>query len=212
MPISKDFTKVVLREVEQGLADVGFERRRPRIVVRNCGADVLGTVGLNVAIQRGGGILEVNPVVGVRHQQIERLVATLTGDAFDEVVPPTLAGNVGYLSPQNRYVAFLFSETAEIEQVASQLCDAVATHGIAFIEKMTGVAELVHAMQTVRFGIPFVTDYRIPVGLALLGQHEEAQRFLARKIVELGTRSDPEAVRFRGFADMTAAHFRLSVP
>jgi hypothetical protein len=193
---SNDFTKAVLREVDQRLHDVGFERRRPRILVRDSGEDVLGTVGLNVAIRRGGGILEINPVVGVRHQQIERLVATLTGDALDEVVPATLAGNVGYLSPQNRYVAFLFAETGEIAPVATQLCGAVATYGLAFIEKVTGLAELVRAMQNARFGIPFVTDYRIPVGLALLGQHEEAQRFLARKIVERGTRSDPEAVRF----------------
>lgn len=198
--IPKDFTKSVLASVHRELGSLDFEKRKAGIFVLKVTPDVLGTVGLNTATGRGAGVLEINPVVGVRNQQIERLVAELSGDAFDELIPPTLAGNVGYLSPANRYLPFLFTQDTATEGVASQLCDAVKTHGLPFIKKVADLAALVEAMQTARFGIPFVTEYRIPVGLFLLGDRAKAKTFLAAKLGEIGTRSDPAALRFKSFA------------
>jgi hypothetical protein len=198
--LPKDFTKSVIASVQQELGTLGFEKRKAGILALKVQADVLGTVGLNTATGRGAGVLEINPVVGIRNQQIERLVAELSGDAFDEVIPPTLAGNVGYLSPENRYLPFLFTVDGGVEDIARQLCDAVRMHGLSFIKKMTNLATLVDAMQTVRFGIPFVTEYRIPVGLLLLGDHSKAKGFLTSKLAEIGTRGDPAAVRYKNFA------------
>jgi hypothetical protein len=61
----------------------------------------------------------------VRNQQIERLLAELLNEPFDELIPPTLAGNIGYLSPADRYVPFLFTEDIAIEVVAAGLSIAV---------------------------------------------------------------------------------------
>jgi hypothetical protein len=198
--ISKDFTKSVLATVQQELGTLGFEKRKASIFTLPFTIDVLGSVGLNTATRRGAGILEINPVIGVRNQQIERLVAELLGEAFDELIPPTLAGNVGYLSPANRYLPFLFTEDTAVEEIANQLSDAVKTYGIPFMKKLTDLTALVEAMQTARFGMPFVIDYRIPAGLLLLGNRGKAKAFVAAKLNEIGTRNDPAALRYKGFA------------
>src|SRR3974390_1349222 len=158
--LPKDFTKGVIASVQQELGTLGFEKRKAGILTLKIQTGVLGTVGLNTATGRGPGVLEINPVVGVRNQQIERLVAELCGDPFDELIPPTLAGNVGYLSPANWYLPFLFSQDTEIGGVSAQLCDAVRVHGLPFIKEAANLAALVEAMQTGRFGIPFVIVYR----------------------------------------------------
>lgn len=198
--IPKDFTKSVLASVQRELSSLGFEKRKAGILVLKITADVIGTVGLNIASGHGAGVLEINPVIGVRNQQIERLVAELSGDTFDELVPPTLAGNVGYLSPENRYAPFLFTVDLEIGDVARQLCHAVEMHGLPFQREVANLASLVDAMQTARFGIPFVTEYRIPVGLLLLGDYSQAKGFLVAKLSEIGRRGDPAAIRYKNFA------------
>ena len=197
--ISKDFTKRVRGTVQKALGVLGFQKRKAGILTLSVTPIVVGSVGLNVAIGRGAGILEINPVVGVRNQEIERLVAELVKETFDEVIPPTLAGNVGYMSPANRYTPFLFTEDTAVEAVADELREAVATNGLPFIKKNADLGTLVEAMQTVRFGIPFVVEYRIPVGLFLLGDHARVEAFIAARVAEIGARNDPAALRYKSF-------------
>jgi hypothetical protein len=199
----RNFTRSVVTRVQQELGALGF-RSRKGILTLNVQVGVIGTVGLNKARGHGLGVLEVNPVVGIRNQNIERLVAELCEDAFDEVIPPTLAGNIGYLSPANHYLPFLFRQDGDIGGTARELCEAVKLFGLPFINECSDLLALVHAMQTARFGIPSVTDYRLPVGLWLLGEHIKAKAFLAARVEDIGARKDPAAIRYMRFAERLA--------
>jgi hypothetical protein len=179
-------TKTAFGLVQNRLAGSGFKKRKPGILTSFISDDVLGWVGLNKATRGRGDALEVNPVVGVRNQRIERLVAELTGDAFDELIPPTIAGNVGYLSPAHRYLAFTFSDSGPNEEVADRLCEAVNMHGLPFMKKAADLRTLVEAMQTTRLETPEQLNYRIPVGLWLLANAEEAKAFIATRLSEIG--------------------------
>jgi ABC-type branched-subunit amino acid transport system ATPase component len=53
------------------LGSAGFRKRSGDVYTRQVAEDVLGWLGLNRAVNRGDGLLEVNPVVGVRHQVLE---------------------------------------------------------------------------------------------------------------------------------------------
>src|ERR1700690_3262959 len=97
MAISVSIMNTVFCVVETQLVAHGFERRKSGIFTIKMSADAIGWIGLNTATRGQKGFLEINPVVGVRNQQIERLVAELTGEKFDEITPPTLCGNTGYM-------------------------------------------------------------------------------------------------------------------
>lgn len=199
MPVSKELTKSVYSSVQSELEALGFEKRKPEILTLPLTSEVLCWVGLNKAVGRGD-VLEINVVVGVRHQGIERLLSELLGESFNELTPPTLAGNIGYLSPTNRYLPFLFTNIESIPSVADQLCADVKTHGLAFAHRVTSLAALVNEMQTARFSMPEQMSYRIPVGQLLLGEHKKAATFTQKKLGEIGARIDPAALRYKAFA------------
>lgn len=198
-------TKTAFGLVEDRLAGLGFKKRKPGILSSPISDDTVGWVGLNKAIRGRNGALDLNPVVGVRNQRIEQLVAELAEDALDDLIPPTVAGNVGYLSPAHRYQVFTFSESASNDEVADRLCGAVKVHGLPFMKKMVDLRSLVETMQTTRLGMPEQLNYRIPVGLWLLQEAEKAKAFVAAKLSEIGTRTDPAALRYKSFAARLSA-------
>jgi hypothetical protein len=162
--------------------------------------DVIGWIGLNKAIRGQGGVLEINPVVGVRNQQIERRVSDLTGDKFSEVVPPTLSGNLGYLMPENKYRPFMFHENDPIEPIVEELVAEVQTYGLPFVRTNADMGNLVKNLSTCRFAVSFVAAYRIPIGFFLLGQLDDAGAFLETERAKVEASEDPAALRFKAFA------------
>jgi hypothetical protein len=207
MNASIDFMKDALRLLESSLGSLGFERRKPGILTRPMGEDSLGWIGLNKATRGQKGLLEINPVVGVRNQPIEKLVAEMVGEPFDEVVPATLAGNVGYLTPSNKYRVYTFSLDAPLETVASELVQDVRQHGLPFINGHVQMDAVVEGLRTRRFAIQFMADYRVPAGLYLLGRTEEAEAYLKSKSTETGTRNDA-TLRYQAFAAKLAERLR----
>ena len=197
---SFSITKTAFGLLQDRFAGLGFEKRKSGIFSSIISDDVIGWVGLNKATRGRSDALEINPVVGVRNQRIERLVAELAGDTFDDLIPPTIAGNVGYLSPARRYLPFTFAESVSNEEVADQLCEAIKAHGLPFMKKAADLRALVEAMQTLRFGMAEQLSYRIPVGLWLLADTEKAKAFVAAILTEIGMRSDPAALRYKTFA------------
>jgi len=204
--MSREFTKSVLKETWEGLESVGFKKGGAGLLISHVSEDVLGIVGTNTARGRGAGILEINAVMGVRNQRIERMLSSLMGEPFNEFVPPTLAGNIGYLSPANAYMPFLFSPDKPITPIVQEVVLVVREYGLPFLEKVANLSNLVGAMQTARFGIPSVVEYRIPIGLFLLGERASASEFIAGKLENIGSRADPAAQRYKSFAQKLLEH------
>ena len=89
MRVPKDFTKDVFALLHDRLGALGFRKRKPQVVSLLVDEGVLGLIGLNKATGRGAGILEINPVIGIRNQTIERMVSGCLGEPFDELNPFT---------------------------------------------------------------------------------------------------------------------------
>ncbi len=198
--MASDFTKNVFRTICTNLTVLGFEQQKPGLFVLRITEDTLGWLGLNKAVRGQAGVLEINPVVGVRSQHIEKLVAELSGEPFDESVPATLAGNIGYLTPANKYRPYNLSENSAAETVAHELVAEVSQYGLPFIRNHTEMAALVKGLRSFRFAIHFLADYRIPVGLSLLDQLGEAEAYVKAKLAELAGQQDPAALRYKAFA------------
>jgi hypothetical protein len=208
MNVSPGFIKSVFRATYSHLAVLGFEKQKPGLLTIRITEDVLGWLGLNKAVRGQAGGLEINPVVGVRSQPVEKLVADLSGTPFDKFVPATLAGNIGYMMPANKYRPYNFSTSTPLETVVKELVDDLRRYGLPFIRNHTEMVALVKGLHTSRFAIRFMADYRIPAGLFLLGQLDEAEAYLKAKLADLGDRRDPAALRYKVFA-ATFAETRL---
>ena len=104
MGIASEFAQHVEQLISVRLSAEGFRKSsKGGIFVKDVAPEVLCWVGLNKAGVKETGF-EVNLVVGVRHQEVERQLAALLDEPWDPVIPPTLATNVGYLSPSGRYL------------------------------------------------------------------------------------------------------------
>ena len=190
---------------ERELAPLGFRRRAQGVVTLDVAEDVLGWLGLNRAIR--SGILKVNPVVGVRHQRVERLVAELTGVRFHPWLPPTLSSHLGYLMPQRAYVPWTVRAVEEVPAVAAAMAAAVQQHGLPFVQANASLATLAASLAG-GMGMPEQVGYRLPVVWHLLGDDARAEAALAQQVGWQGEGDHPAAREFRAFAEALRRRLR----
>lgn len=200
MPVPKELIKSAFSEIHEALSGLGFDKRKQEILTKTISAETIGWIGLNKATGSGAGPLEINVVVGVRNQPLERLVAEMVGENYSDVIPPTLAGNIGYLSPMNKYKPFYFESVEGIRGTVADLCAEVRDSGLPFIQRVSELPSLINVMETARFGIPEPLAYRIPAGYKLMGDHAKASTYVEKRLAGLGDRTDPAAQRYRNFS------------
>ncbi|MDR1450598.1 MAG: hypothetical protein LBI84_10470 [Propionibacteriaceae bacterium] len=186
-------------DVSQRLQTVGFKKRAGLLFTRDIADDVLGWLGLNRASRHTpAGCYEINPVVGIRHQGVERIIAELRKEKFHPYMPPTVSRPLGYLMPDPRYRSWTVSETNSGQSINS-LIEAIEDHAAPFIEShatLAGVCELLDD----KMGFDHQLVYRRPVAWLLAGDIPRALRLVATAEEALGGRSDAAALEFRSFA------------
>lgn len=192
-------TVELIDAVRPGLADLGFKKRSGEIFTAELADGVLGWLGLNRAYRRGEDRMEVNPVVGVRHQEVERLVAELSDEPFHPYIPPTVSTPLVYLPPGGQYEPWLFGH-GEPAGPAASLVAAVRDSGLPF---MATAVSLDGLRRQIEAGMGFAHQlvYRLPVVCLLAGDRAAGRQALDASVAELGDRQDPAAVELRAFAE-----------
>src|SRR5690606_28945056 len=181
------------------LAELGFKKRAGYTFTLDVAPGVLGVLGFNQATKHlGPGEVEINPIVGARFQEVERLVAECRGDKFHGYLPATVASPLGYLMPEKTYVAWMFGPESP-EEVASDMVDAIATHGIPFMRSVVNLDDLRRLQD--RYGIDYQLPYRTSAAALLAGDVEQARALLDNALADIGLATDLAAARFRGFAE-----------
>jgi hypothetical protein len=181
------------------LAKIGLKKRAGYVFTLDLAPNVLGWLGLNRATRHHGpGEVEINPIIGVRFQDIERLVAECRGEKFHAYLPPTVSSPLGYLMPENKYMAWMFVPGGS-EEVASDMANAIAMHGVPFMRSALGLADVRPRLQDC-FDPSNKLDYRRPVAALLAGDIEQAHALLENSLATLGARTDLAAEDFRRFA------------
>lgn len=196
----KEIGSRVREVVREDLAGLGFKKRAGDIFTRNINSEVLGWLGLNRATKGRLGVLEINPVVGVRHQPTERLLAELREEKFHAYVPPTLSVHLGYLMPERKYTPWLFPEGEDPAKQASSMIQAVSESGVSFMDENATLESMVATMKASGFGIPEQQHFRLPVMYYLMGQKGRAEEYIESQLNELGERDDLAAEYYRSFA------------
>jgi hypothetical protein len=182
------------------LAELGFKKRAGEVYTLPLSDEVLGWLGLNRATRHHQpGEVEINPVVGIRNQQVERLVAELQGEKFHGYSPPTASSPLGYLFPEPRYRSWIFAPDRG-DGPAADLASAVATHAMPFIRSLTDLPALCRALDN-RLGIEHQLAYRRPVAWLLAGDPARAIQALDESLGKLAQSQDLYAAELRRFAE-----------
>lgn len=182
-----------------GLLALGFRKRAGLVfTMPMAGDEVIGWLGLNTATRREKGATTLNPVVGVRHQAVERMVAQLRGDRFHPYVPPTISRPLRYLLNVERRVDWTLHEGPSNASVVDDVIDAVDTVGLAYMRSCEGLPAIISALRA-GDGIGPQNAYRLPTALLLDDRAAEAAAALDHDLDGLGSRSDPAATDLRAF-------------
>jgi hypothetical protein len=182
------------------LANIGFRKRAGDVFTLETAPGVLGWLGLNRATQhRPPGEVEINPVVGVRFQDVERLVAECRGDNFHPYQPPTISSSLGYLMPEKKYKAWIFAP-GHSEEAATDMARAIDTYGVPFMRSVVDLAALRRQLQG-GAGVEHQLAYRRPAAALLAGEPEQTRALLDEALDAIGARTDLAAADFRRFAE-----------
>lgn len=193
-------TRAILRDVRDGLeerlAGDGFRRRAGFLYSVPVTPGVVGWLGLNRILGQPGLLLSINPVVGVRHNEVELLVSSLAGNRSDPKTT-TFAEPLSYVMPEKQYREWSFRAVEDIPYVLDDLAAAIKDHGLPNMRRWANLSALLEVIQ--RDGE--ILEYqarRVPAALALLGRKSEAARSVSMYLERLAGRlSYPEYLKIR---------------
>jgi hypothetical protein len=190
----------------EAMGRLGFKKRRGLIFTIPLREDkVTGWIGLNTASRYGGnrGEVTLNPVVGVRHDEVEEVVARLRREKFHPYIPPTVSSTLRHIIPPgDRHNWIVIGDDAHDLDVAAKVSGAVENWGFEFMRKSENLQGVIAALQAGQ-GHVHQNAYRLPVALVLAGRTMDAERNIDDAVKGLGARTDLAALQFRDFA----AHF-----
>lgn len=147
------------------------------------------------------GIVEVWPVIGIRHQGVERIVAEIRGDRFHPYVPPTVSKPLGYLMPAHRWTTWAVDTSdgcANSMSAIGDLVNAVRHHGLSFMRRHGNLHGICALMEELPAWQPWF--YRRPVAWLLAGDLARAQSSLQDALGRVGDADQGAVQEFRRFA------------
>lgn len=192
--------------LREPLEQMGLRKRASEIFTLPLADGVLGWLGLNHATHhRPPGEVAIHPVVGVRHQAVERLIARLRSESFHEYLPPTISTPIVHVMSESRYMAWEFGGQHGTT-AAADLISALADYGVPFMRAHVRLPAIVEAIGQ---GFCQNPEYRLPASLEVMGRHNEAKAVMARFVDELGGRQDLAAQQLRNFASALSTEIDL---
>ncbi|WP_321872638.1 hypothetical protein [Burkholderia ubonensis] len=149
----------------------GFKRRSGEIFTLQLAEGFIGWLGLNRTSHPEG--FDLNPVVGVRCQELEDLLSTLLKERLHKYVPPTVAISLGYLMPERQYRSWILREESAAS-IAADMVAAIVRYGVPFMASACTLCEMGRLLESPRFTSADHAAYRRPLIKWLLGDRKGA--------------------------------------
>jgi hypothetical protein len=203
-------TSTPLATLDGALRNIGFVGRAQRVYLRPLVDGVAAWLGLNVATR--GGLLQVNPVVGVRHEPLEGLLGALRPSKAGSRSAPvaSVTTPLGQLMPERRLRLWAFhapDERAEVGAVVSDLMVELDQWATPFQDQASTLVGLRAAMEQ-GYGYPFENGYRLPLTYLLENDSLGCLRALAEGSARWGIGASPAALQYRAFAERVRARLQ----
>lgn len=192
------FAKSILTSVEERLASLSFCKKGGSFFLK-LEKDTSGYVSFNVSTHLPQNRVGVSPIVGVVYSPIEDLVTKLCRPPFAD--GPTISTAVGYLTPEGRFLEWVFDPTLDATPELVKMTRAIQEYGLPFIQEHTALHSIITDLEGKRFTINDTRRYRLPAAYLLAGRKEEALRFVEHELKDLDARTDPTTAQFRDFVN-----------
>lgn len=176
-----DLRTRVDQALEVRLAELGFNRARDGLYLREIAPDVAAWVGIGLASRKRGGEVDADPMVGVRYEPVERLVPSAA--AHDATVFRPLYELIG-----SGYTTWSFGPDNVNEQ-ADALAEAIQDAAMPFMQSLTSPEAIKAALTSWAFAD--IRRRRLPAFHLAEGDEPGARDELARQKAQLKQESDP---------------------
>lgn len=184
--------------VTQDLSDLGFKKRQREILTCDLNEESIGWIGLNHGI--GEGIVSINPVIGIRHQPLEKLVAEISGDKFHPYLPPTISTPLGSFLPKNQYPLWEFAEGCDNYKTEKDMIRKIKKCAIPFMRSHATFETMVPLLIEDRLApSELQVMKRIPAAYYLAGQKKMANKVLKSELKEFAGENHPAAQEYRQY-------------
>ena len=165
--------KAVDAAIAARLAERGYREVSEGIYLLPLAPGIFGWVGVGLASRKRGGEVDADPMVGVRHDEVEGLMPTPSGEA-----EPTILRPLYELFPDGGYKTWSFTE-ANLEEQAEALVQSVVEHGQGLMHELKELDAIAEALTEWAFSDTRRT--RLPVVLLLQGDVASAEAEVARQ-------------------------------
>ena len=166
----------------------GMRRRKPGFFTRDLCEDVIGAIGLNTATKYG---FDINPLVGVRQQSLERLLAEMKGKPFHPYVAPTISRPIGYLMDPPKFRQWSFEQGQDNAAVVADMVHQITTIGFAYMEANQTIEAMCDRIAKDRDYMMHSDIYQLPVGYLMLKRYDEAEQVVRRELDKIATHRKP---------------------
>jgi len=168
---------------------------------------VVGCVELLVEANPTENRVEVDVAIGVHHQQVERILADLKGQPYQQYSPFTVGVQIGYLMPGKSHVLYLLHSSSDVARVAEHVAADVRSLGRPFMASSTSLASIAEFMKARPARVPATSvAYRLPIVLHLMGDTKAALECDLHYLEKLASGADVWAAQYRQFGQALKAY------
>ncbi|MGA3093246.1 MAG: hypothetical protein ABSD75_32025 [Terriglobales bacterium] len=201
MGITEAVKERVSETISAELAPSGFSLKKGSLVTQ-LSSGFTGSIGLNFSLNRTDGLIGLNPIASIVCRQIEDALVDLTEGAERRPLP-SLSTALGYLTPENRFLEWLFDPnappTGHILE-SKRIAELIVLYGIPFLREHSSISAIVGCLEESRFSFVERADYHLPVAYRLLGEGQKAEALVKRRLSDFDKRRDIAANQYRRFA------------
>jgi len=189
----------ILTLAGESFQSLGFRKNKDVWLLPLGEMQASGWLGLN-AVNRRDGRVGINPVVGVRNEQVETMMKELSGDP--SITAPTISISLGYLMPEAKYLEWLFEGAPfDYHSECHRMVRAIELYGIPFIRSKSHLETIIGDLEQGRYTHNESAAYRLPIAYTLSGDTNAAAAYAKQKVEGLSSRNDEAARRYRDFVE-----------
>ena len=168
----------------------GFQQRTRVVFTRVQAAGISQWIFFNTAVYALPDSVIVNPVVGVRHDGVERALAKALGEESSGDFEPTIAAPIGYCMPKVQYRNWVLGRR-NATKIVEEISEAIRAHAIPFLARLNSLGGILDEMKFGSFAFQSTSRLRIPVVLVLLGREKEAKEEVRKRPIDFSPKFSP---------------------
>jgi hypothetical protein len=127
----------------QALSVIGFKTRKRGILTFDIVDGFQGWIGLNTATRESPAAMYVNPMIGVRADAIQSIIARVNREKPHSYVPATITRNLGYFMPDQQFASYEFPYSEDASDRAAKMAQDVQKFGLPFMIENASISRII---------------------------------------------------------------------